>query len=208
MADAVSETVRSVESLLRWIYSSFVFRDLVYVSSGMIILAIPIVAHELWPAIQGSKLALLALIVAAHHVGLATTELMTWSGLTQMFPSEGRYRLSKADFVRAETAYIESAARFGNMPDVKEPLLRIMALKHLFASTASAALVAALVLVAYRVIADYRPYAVGGLKLSWAATLLSSALLAAYCAVCVMANRRKAAVQAGVISGLGGGTQA
>lgn len=204
MADALSDTVKSVESLLRWIYSSFVFRDLVYVSSGMVILAIPLVAHELWPEIRESKLALLALIVAAHHLGLATTELTTWSGLTQMYPSDGKYRLSKAEFVSAETAYIESAGRFGNILEVKESMFRIIALKHLFVSTASAALVTALVLVVYRVIADYCPDVVPGLKLRWTATILSSALLAAYCAVCVMANRRKAAVQAQVSSRLGG----
>ncbi len=212
MADtvsAVSDAVKSVESLLRWIYSSFVFRDLVYISAGFIVLSVPFTAHCLWETAFSRGWYILAVFIAAHHVGLISQELMVWIGPMQMYPpDENQCRLTRDKFVEKEAKYLSDVALLGT-DDLMSRLNRIIALKHLFAASGAAALVAAILTFGYWLFAilclcrsrtiintQSAPWSSSfcGLFTSETPLVVFVGLLV-YFFVCREANRRKAAVQ-------------
>jgi len=186
----ISETARSVEKLLKFIYSSFVFRDLIYISAGLIMLSVPIKAYELSDDIFKNGWYIAGLIIVAHLVGLITSEFMVLSGIMKMYPSDGQLN-EEQQFVKNEVEFLKNFAfvqKKGDS-DIVTQLLRIISLKHIFAATGGASLVAAALIVLYcffaKLISCWSAWQCGGIAIG----------LFAYFLVCIYTNHRKAAVQ-------------
>lgn len=130
--------------LLDRFYSQFLYRDLVYVGGGILILVVPFRVYSVLGDLKNQPWLLVVWILIAYALGFFAQHLGVFFCLFRMFPKKGT-------FVKSEVAAIKNELRIAE--EWGEAKLRIVArvsfLKHISAVLGSSCLVTFVLLQLY-----------------------------------------------------------
>ena len=140
--------VTDITEAIRAVYDRFVLRDIAYVVSGLLIISVPMTAHELW-SLAGRNLALSLppLLAGGYFVGLMIQEAFIVLGAMRIY-AECSFFWRYRRFVDLEATSIRRQA---HLPQARSDLLnRTITLKHMTGTTASAVVTALALIWIYK----------------------------------------------------------
>ncbi len=180
----MAETLEQIEKFVGRIYTHFIYRDLIYIGGGILILAIPFKVH--WALLEPTKQTwwlIVAAALAAYALGFFAQEFGVIIGLVRMYPP--------GNFVEKEVNYIYQRQRIASKSKEGEEALlgleRIILIKHMSAVLGSSSLITLVILLLY--------YITHRLTLSCFSCVFASVILVAVVIVMVVRNWRAADVQ-------------
>lgn len=178
----MAEVVEQIEKFVGRIYTHFIYRDLIYIGGGILILAIPLKVY--WASFEPTKQTWWLIVVAAlaaYALGFFAQEFGVTIRLFRMYPP--------GNFVDEEVEFIHQRQHIVSKKG-EEALLgleRIILIKHMSAVLGSSSLITLVMLLLY--------YVTHRLDLSCFSCVVASATLGAVVIVMAVRNRRAVVVQ-------------